>query len=142
MTPFFYFVTCNSYLDMLIIRLLSQVQHDSNGFVFQQDVAPCDFHMAVRNYLSAHHPWSWIVLVRAGDFVSCRWPSRSPAFNSGRHLCLPQPQRRTSPELRLRITGSWPHCAQSLERVGLRHQLLPCDMQCAHPVSVRYVRNF
>jgi hypothetical protein len=47
MTPSIYFVTCNSYLDMLALRLPSQVQHDSNGFVFKQDMAPCDFRMAV-----------------------------------------------------------------------------------------------
>jgi len=75
MTPSFYFVTCNSYLGMLTVRLLPQLQHDSNGFVFQQDVAPCVF-----------HPWSWIFLVWAGDFVTCRWPSRSSAFKSGRQL--------------------------------------------------------
>lgn len=86
MTPSFYFVTCNCYLDMLTVGLLPQVQHDSNGFVFQQDVALCDFRMAVRNYLNTHHAWSWIVLVWAGDFLSCRWSSRSPAFNSRRHL--------------------------------------------------------
>ena len=81
-----YFVTCNSCLDMLTVRLLPQVLHDSNGFVFQQDVEPCDFHIAVQNYLDTHHPWSWIVLAWAGDFVSCRWPSKSTAFNSARHL--------------------------------------------------------
>jgi hypothetical protein len=77
---------CNSHLDRLTVRLLPQVQHDSNGFVFQKDVAPCDFHIAIQNYLNTHHPWSWIVLAWAGDFMSCRWPSKSPAFNSGRHL--------------------------------------------------------
>jgi len=56
--------------------------------------------------------------------------------------CLAQPQRRSSPELRLRITASWLHCAQSLEGAGLRYRLLPCDMQSAQLVSLRCVRNF
>jgi len=56
--------------------------------------------------------------------------------------CLAQPQRRSSSELRLRITGAWLHFAQSLEQVGLRYRLLPCDMQSAYSVSVRCVRNF
>jgi hypothetical protein len=71
---------------MLTVRLLPQVQHDSYGFVSQQNVAPCNFHMAVRNYLNTHRPWCWFVLVWAGDLASCRWPSLPPAFNSGRHL--------------------------------------------------------
>ena len=74
MVPFFYFVTCNSHLDMLTVRLLPQVQHDSNGFLFQQDVEPCDFHMAVRNYVNTHHPWSLIILVE--PLASCRADDR------------------------------------------------------------------
>lgn len=151
MTPSFYFVTCNSYLGMLTVRLLHQVQHDSNGFVFQQDVAPCVFHMAVRNYLTSTIPGVGNILYE--PVTSCRANGRRDgqpltpsdvlwSYSCMRAKCLAQPQRRSSPlRLGLRITASWLHCAQSLEGTGLRYRLLPCDMHSAHPVSVRYVRK-
>jgi hypothetical protein len=124
MTPSFNFVTCNSCLDMLTLRLLPQVQHDSSVFVFQQDVAPCDFHMALRNYLTSTIPGVGSFLYE--PVTSCRADGRRDrqpltpgewSYSYMKAKCLVQPQRRSSPELRLRITGSLLHCVQNLELV-------------------------
>jgi hypothetical protein len=79
--PFFFVkitITGNSYLDMLTIWRLPQLEEDSNDFIFQQDGAPPHFHMAVRNHLNAHLPQRWIGRAGANNAVRCRWPPRSP----------------------------------------------------------------
>jgi hypothetical protein len=73
--PFFFMennVTGNSYLDMLTLWLLPQLEEDSNDFIFQQDGAPPHFHMAVRNHLNAHLPWRWFGREGANDVVWSR----------------------------------------------------------------------
>jgi hypothetical protein len=73
--PFFFVentVKGNSYLDMLTLWLLPQLQEDSNDFIFQQDGVPPHFHMAVRNHLNAHLPQRWIGRAGANDAVWCR----------------------------------------------------------------------
>jgi hypothetical protein len=73
--PFFFVentVTGNSYLDMLTLWLLSQLEEDFNDFIFQQDGAPPHFHIAVRDHLNAHLPWRWIGRAGANDVVWCR----------------------------------------------------------------------
>jgi hypothetical protein len=64
-------ITGNSYLDMLTLWLLPQLQEDSNDFIFQQDGALPYFHMAVRNHLNAHLRQRWISRAGAID-VWCR----------------------------------------------------------------------
>jgi len=126
MTPSFNFVTCNSCLDMLTVKLLPQVQYDSSVFVFLQDVAPYDFHMAVRNYLTSTIPGvgSFLykpVTSRRADGRRDRQPLTPSdilwSYSYMKAKCLAQPHRRSSPELRLRITGSLLHCVQNLELV-------------------------
>jgi hypothetical protein len=76
-SPFFFVentLTGNSYLEMLTLCLLPQLEKDSNDFIFQQDGAPPHFHMAVRNHLNAHLPRRWICRAGAYDVVRCRWP--------------------------------------------------------------------
>jgi hypothetical protein len=73
--PFFFVkntVTGNSYLDMLTIWRLPQLEEDSNDFIFQQDGALPHFHMAVRNHLNAHLPQRWIGRAGANNAVRCR----------------------------------------------------------------------
>jgi hypothetical protein len=73
--PFFFVenaVMGNSYLDMLTLWFLPQVEEDSNDFIFQQDGAPPHFHMAVRNHLKTHLPRRWIGRAGASDVVWCR----------------------------------------------------------------------
>jgi hypothetical protein len=53
--PFFFAegtVTGQSYLDMLKLWMMPQMQEDSNDFLFQQDGAPPHFRNDVREYLN------------------------------------------------------------------------------------------
>jgi hypothetical protein len=149
MAPSFHTFTGNSYLGMLTLRLLPQVKHYTSGFIFQKDGEPPHINIAVRNHLNAHLPRRWIVLAGAGAFGWCRWPPRSLdltpccilwGYVEDKVFVPSQP--RLLPLLRQRITIAGVHSARSSERVGLLYQLLPCDMQSAHPVSVRCLQNF
>jgi hypothetical protein len=58
--PFFFVentVTGNSYLDMLTLWLLPQMEEDSDDFIFQQDGALPHFHVAFRNHLNVLQRW-------------------------------------------------------------------------------------
>jgi hypothetical protein len=146
-------VTGNSYLDMLTLWLLPQVEEDSNDFIFQQDGAPPHFHVAVRNHLNVHHPRRWIGRAAANDVVWCSWPPRSPdlipcdfllwGYTKDKVFVPLLP--RSLPELRLRITTAivsiTRDTAQSLGRVGLSSRHLPCDSQSTYPISAR-CKNF
>jgi hypothetical protein len=101
----------DSYLDMLTLWLLPQLEEDSNDFTFQQDGAPSHFHMAVWNHLNAHLPRRWISCAGASD-VWCRWLLRSPDLTPCDFLwgyikdkMFVPPLPRSLPELRQRITS-------------------------------------
>jgi hypothetical protein len=65
-------VTGNSYLDMLTLLFLPQLEDDSDDFIFQQNREPPHFHMAVLNYLNAYLPLRWTGRAGANDVVWCR----------------------------------------------------------------------
>lgn len=70
--------TSDSYLDMLTLKHLHQLEDDSNDFIFQQDGAPLHFPMGVWNHLNVHLFQRLISYVGASDIVWCRWLRRSP----------------------------------------------------------------
>ncbi|KAJ4435043.1 hypothetical protein ANN_23616 [Periplaneta americana] len=53
-------VTGNSYLDMLQLWLLPQLEQDIEGLIFQQDGAPPHYHVDIRNELNTRLPRRWI----------------------------------------------------------------------------------
>jgi hypothetical protein len=71
-------VTCDAYVDVLILRLLLQLEEHSNVFIFQQDGAPSRFYMAVLNHLNVHLPRRIGGRAGASGVVWCRWPPTSP----------------------------------------------------------------
>ena len=57
---------------------MSQVEDDSDDFLYQQDGAPPYYRHLVRGYLSQHLPQRWIARTAAADQALLRWPPRSP----------------------------------------------------------------
>jgi len=77
--PFFFTeptVTSINYLDKLQLWLMSQLQEDSEDFIFQQDGAPRHFHFDVRAHLNANLPGRWSALLTMTLLLP--WPPRSP----------------------------------------------------------------
>jgi hypothetical protein len=59
----------SSYLDLLSLSLLAQLEEDSNNYIFQEDTVPPHFHMAVRKQQNANLPQRWIGRAGANDVV-------------------------------------------------------------------------
>ena len=79
--PFFFAeptVTGISYLDMLQLWLMPQLQENSEVFIFQQDGAPPHFHFDVGAQISANLPGRWIRRASHNDSPLLPWPPRSP----------------------------------------------------------------
>jgi hypothetical protein len=75
--PFFFFfaektVTGSSYLDMLRLYAISQLEHLQPNVFFQQDSAPPHWLLDVRQALNATFPGHWI------GHGPTDWPPRSP----------------------------------------------------------------
>jgi hypothetical protein len=112
--PFFFVkgtVTGQSYLNMLQLWLMPQMQEDSNDFLFQQDGVPPNFHNDVREYLNIELPRRWIGRAGERDERFKKWPPRSPDLTPSNlvlwgyikdHVYVP-PLPRDIQELRQRI---------------------------------------
>ncbi|GBN90575.1 hypothetical protein AVEN_149230-1 [Araneus ventricosus] len=59
-------------LQIYMMPILKETMHE--GFVFQQNGAPCHFHNEVTSYLNAEVP----VWIGRGGVIP--WPARSPDF--------------------------------------------------------------
>jgi hypothetical protein len=55
---------------------ISQLNEDSNDYIFQQDGCPAHCHKDVRGYLNQNLPQSWIGRTGKDDALM-RWPPRS-----------------------------------------------------------------
>ena len=78
--PFFFAeptVTGISYLDMLQLWLMPQLQENSEVFIFQQDGAPPHFHFDVGAQISANLPGRWIRRASHNDSPLLPWLLRS-----------------------------------------------------------------
>ena len=64
------------YLEMITNWLISQLAADRHDYLFQQDGAPPNWHLAVRMFLNEHLPNRWIGHVGQNDQVFCKWPPR------------------------------------------------------------------
>jgi hypothetical protein len=104
-------VTGIIYLDMLQQWLMTQLQEDSEDFIFQQDGAPPHFHSDVRAYLNANLPGRWIGRTSNDDSAFLPWPPRSPDLTPcdlflwdyvKDHVYVP-PMPQDLPQLRQRI---------------------------------------
>jgi hypothetical protein len=71
-------VTGMIYLDMLENWLMSQLNEDSNDYLFQQDGCPAHYHKDVRVYLDQILPQRWTERTGQEDDALMRWPPRSP----------------------------------------------------------------
>lgn len=74
--PFFFAeqtVTAVTYLDMLQLYLLPQLEDHQPNVIFQQDGAPPHWARVVREFLDMHFPGRWVG--RDGPIL---WPPRSP----------------------------------------------------------------
>ena len=74
--PFFF--NGATYLDMLQIWLMPQLNEQQDDFVFQQDGAPPHWHTDVRDYLDEVLPHPWIGRATADNNALALWPPRSP----------------------------------------------------------------
>jgi hypothetical protein len=68
-----------AYLYMLQLRLLPQLQEDSDNFILQQDGASPHFHLEVRRHLNTTSPQHWIGHTSRcnKDSALIPWPPRS-----------------------------------------------------------------
>lgn len=74
--PFFFVeqtVTAVTYLDMLQLYLLPQLEDHQPNVMFQQDGAPPHWALIVREFLDTHFPGRWV-----GRGGPIQWPPRSP----------------------------------------------------------------
>lgn len=70
-----------SYLEMISLWLVPQLQEDSDDFVWVQDGAPPHWHHYVREYLDENLPRRWIGREADMNNQLLRWPPRSPDLN-------------------------------------------------------------
>ena len=78
--PFFLIeatVTDNSYLDILQLWLLPQLEEDIESLIFQQDAAPSHYYLDVRKDLNTRFRRRWIGRAGREDFECLPWPPRS-----------------------------------------------------------------
>jgi hypothetical protein len=71
-------ITDISYLDMLKLWLMSQLQEDSKDLIVRQDGDPPHFHLHFRHHLNVNFPGSWFGSVSDNESPLLPWPPRSP----------------------------------------------------------------
>jgi DUF438 domain-containing protein len=71
-------VTVIMYLDMFSEWLLSQMQQDSENFIFVKDGAPPHWKNVVRHYLDENLPRRWIGRSTDENMALICWPPRCP----------------------------------------------------------------
>jgi hypothetical protein len=105
-----------AYLDALQLRLLPQLQEDSDNFTLQQDGAPPQFHLELRRHLNTTLPQRWIgrrSRCNEGSALIPR-PPRSPELTKwkfflwgyGKDNVYVSPLPTDLPELRQRIVAA------------------------------------
>lgn len=57
---------------------MSQMNEDSDDYIFQQDVCPAHFHNGVRGYLNTNLSQRWLGCCGQENDALLRWPPRSP----------------------------------------------------------------
>jgi hypothetical protein len=126
----------------------TQLEEGSNDFIFQYDVVPSHFHMAVWNHLNMDLPWRWLGHAGAND-VWCSWPPRSPDLTPGdfllwgyiKYKVLVLPLLQSLPQLRQQITSAIASSLGTQYRVWAKLDYclwhLPCDLRSRYRVSVR-----
>ncbi|KAJ8879919.1 hypothetical protein PR048_020540 [Dryococelus australis] len=81
-----------AYLDMIQIWLMTQIEENSRGFVFQQDV---------KEHLNEHFLQWWMGHTGFDDDALLRWSPSSPDMT---HLCLAVTKRPDGAERRVSLT--------------------------------------
>ncbi|GFV95101.1 uncharacterized protein TNCV_3708961 [Trichonephila clavipes] len=76
-------VTGSAYLDALQLWLFPQLEEsEPNNFIWQQDGAPPNWRLSVRDWLNITVPNQWIGRKEPPDKTCIAWPPRSPDLMS------------------------------------------------------------
>jgi len=134
---------------MLENWLMTQLNEDSNDYIFQQDGSPAHY-KDLQVYLNRNLPQRWIGRTRKEDDALMRWPPLSPdltpcdfsfwAFVRSLSLCLHSPLYSRFSQPYHRCCGSGrPWYADTRVERGLSHRCLPYYQRWTHWLSMKYV---